>query len=222
MTSQISSRRQQTADHDPICEFCSKISRADDGASPLAWFDFRILTQTEDFVAVPALGSIVPGYLLLVTKKHVPSMACLTRGERQRLFAFTGWLARLQAEHWHPPMIFEHGAADESKARAGSCVTHAHWHLVPGPWCLTSPDYTFRRISSFEEFALQYDFKAGYLYFESYNGTALVSEADFVCSQLFRRLLAQSAGKADEWDYAVFPFFDNMKETIRAFSERLP
>ncbi|MBP7694110.1 MAG: methyltransferase domain-containing protein [Anaerolineales bacterium] len=192
------------------CEFCLKLRPGP--ALARAWYDFHILWELPDFVLVPALGSLVPGYLMLVTKRHVPSMAHLSVLERQALQQAVRQVAARQAEHWAPPVIFEHGACDD-EARAGSCITHAHWHLVPSRWPLRQADRHWEPIESFESLAAVRPLSTSYFFVADDTGLywSLATRAP---SQYFRRSLAQVLGQAEAWDYAVFPFYDHMRETL--------
>ena len=81
--------------HNSTCEFCHKINEGQT-TNRRNWYDFLILTENDGFVAIPAVGSIVPGYLLIVTKRHVPSMAHLNHHEMSRLLEFCDLMADLQ------------------------------------------------------------------------------------------------------------------------------
>ena len=54
------------------CPFCVKVI-AGEGRT----LHDRVLADLSEFVVVPALGMFLPGYLLLVTRDHVPSFAHL-------------------------------------------------------------------------------------------------------------------------------------------------
>lgn len=200
------------------CEFCERLIANSRAHPSRPWYDFNVLLETDSFVAVPALGSIVPGYLLVVSKKHVPSMAHLSEDELSNLNEFLEQIIQVQTKHWEHPVVFEHGGCSDNRHLAGSCISHAHWHVVPGPWNLIPSDIEFNEVTSFTEFARQYNKNVGYLYFQR-DGMNYFAEVETVRSQLFRRELARIAGKPDEWDYLAFPFFENIQETISSLSK---
>jgi len=199
----------ETADE---CFFCNIFSKKNNGLQSLKWYDVPVLEES-DFVAVPALGQIVPGYLLVAPRKHVFSIAQLNESSRKNFYGFIKQVCKLQTELWDRPIIFEHGACHESK-KAGACINHAHWHLVPGNWNILPPDIQAKKLSSFGEFIEQTNKQHPYLLFVDQNTNFYLAEGDGIPSQFFRRFLAAAVGKPDEWDYLVFPFFENIKQTL--------
>lgn len=194
------------------CEFCERLWNLDDAAKR-EWYDFHILSETEDFVVIPTIGSIVPGYLLIVTKLHVPSMARLDKEARQKLIEFSNHLSLMQERIWEKPLIFEHGAFNDENT-AGSCINHAHWHLVPGPFNLMPNNFNFKMVDTFETFAEHSQSAGEYLFFQNQSGTAYIAEVQRAPGQLFRRELARAVNKESDWDYVASPFYSNIRETI--------
>lgn len=197
----------------PDCEFCSRLIAGSGMEAGRPWYDFHVLFETPDFVAIPALGSIVPGYLLLVSKRHIPSMALLGDQELSVLKDFLFQLVQFQEQHWGKVVVFEHGACTDNSQVAGSCINHAHWHIVPIQCDLLPGNINFLQFESFSAFARQYSRKRGYLFFQRQENI-YCAEVEAVASQLFRRKLARIVGCPDEWDYIAYPFLENMRETI--------
>ena len=52
-------------------------------------------------------------------------------------------------------------------------------------------------------------------------GGPLISFKDRPSSQFFRRVLANRLGMPECWDYALFPFFDNVKRTYQDFDSEV-
>ncbi len=195
------------------CEFCSKFSTQKDSAGFREWYDAPLF-ETEDFVAVSALGQIAEGYLLIIPRKHILSMAQLQGEQLNRFNLFWHQVVDWQTRNWDIPIIFEHGACHEFKP-TGACINHAHWHLVPGQWDILPSSLKINKYSSFEDYANYKKINASYLLFVDQVSTFYVSESIDVPSQYFRRLLAKATDRVDEWDYLVFPFFENIKATLR-------
>lgn len=187
------------------CEFCNGLQGLERD-----WYDFRILDENNGFVTVAALGSLVPGMVLIVPKRHVPSMALLSSLERKQLYAFEGVISKRLEEIWERPILFEHGSSEE-EVRVSACIDHAHWHLTPGRFQLDDPVSDFHQISSFED-VLEMPHRSGYLAFRDQRGW-FYSQAPR-CSQFFRRLIASELERPSEWDYLVYPGLDNIRETI--------
>lgn len=195
------------------CSFCSKFSLKFSLSRTREWYDEPIIEDSH-FVAIPTLGQLVPGYLLVVSRKHVLSMAQLTVEELLLLRRFCSKVARLQHEIWDWPIIFEHGICREDKP-AGACINHAHWHMVPGYHGLLPSSARYDHIESFENFAEKEGRNRPYLYLEDQQHQAFVLNGENTQGQFFRRQLARIIGRPDEWDYAVFPFFENIRQTYQ-------
>jgi diadenosine tetraphosphate (Ap4A) HIT family hydrolase len=109
---------------DEDCPFCTKIIRGHSASE----FDL-ILAEHDRFVVTPALGMLVPGYLLLIARQHVPSLARLGPAG---LCAIDRWLDRHLpgwAARFGDYFRFEHGMGEGSCS--GACIAHAHLHLIP-------------------------------------------------------------------------------------------
>src|SRR5258706_16067800 len=73
------------------------------------WYDVPLL-QSANFGVLASLGALVPGWLLIVPKSHVLSMAQLDgslRGELVTLLEKVKWLV---ARNFAAPKVFENGA----------------------------------------------------------------------------------------------------------------
>lgn len=90
-----------------------------------------ILDETQYFYIIPALGSIVEGYILIISKRHIHSMSELTVNERKEYENLMNQYREIfKSIYTKYPIIFEHGSPlIESKLKANS-VVHAHTHIV--------------------------------------------------------------------------------------------
>ena len=96
------------------------------GSEPRAIWDTSIL-ETDEFVVVPTLGSIVPNWLLLL-----PRMSAINYREHERRCATRAidHLRSVVAEFGESDFTwFEHGAAEPASA-TGCGVDYAHIHLL--------------------------------------------------------------------------------------------
>lgn len=91
----------------------------------------RIIGCSEHFVAFVDLAPLVPGHLLVVPRRDVPSFAALPDRAWADWVSFRKRLADRLTRAWTRPVAFEHGSVDEM--RGGACITHAHLHLLPAP-----------------------------------------------------------------------------------------
>ena len=193
------------------CDFCERILQPG-GQRP--WYDFRVLGEDEHFLVVPALGSIVPGHILLVSRRHVTSLAQLTELELMFLAELVNaWSSRI-AESWGTPVYgFEHGSAVGKSVRA--CIAHAHLQLLPlsSCSCLEKGFVESRNWTSLAALA-------GIDYLLAYRpGSIGTRSHDEGTSQYLRRRLLKKLGRENECDYLVYPNLDAMRETIHRLAQ---
>jgi diadenosine tetraphosphate (Ap4A) HIT family hydrolase len=197
------------------CEFCSPISR-------LEWFNRPVALDEGRAVAVPSLGSFMPGYLLAVPVAHVTASCRISWDTKERFASFVYELvSRLTSLYRRPVTIYEHGACLSVQGSQSACVNHAHVHLVPGNFDLTTeaPSQVYKH-DSLGEF-LKIEESNPYLMLQDPGGP-LLSFNDKPTSQFFRRIIAKRLGIPDHWDYAASPFFDNIKRTYQDFGINAP
>lgn len=185
-----------------------------------------VLLQSEQFVAVPSKGSLVPGWVLVVPRRSVSSLAQLEKAERESLYLFVEQVSRHLQQSFGPLTAFEHGASGYGSAY-GCGVDHAHLHLAPLPFDLASAViansksfFSWRPVSG--AFWNAVDRERDYLALQSNNGNALVADQAPPVSQYFRRVIAHELGIGDRWDYRTHSFENNVFETINKFSAGLP
>jgi hypothetical protein len=185
--------------------------------------DRPILTSA-GFVVSAALGQFCSGYVLLLSKAHVPTLGALgIRYRREFLELKEEIRDLLKQEYGISPVFFEHGPGS-SDERGGSCIDHAHLHALPIE--LDSPPHAARaplaggRVSSYDavtDKALRHE---PYFYFESSAGHMFLFDAEDLPCQYGRRLMAEFLGTPNEWNWRVFPYYQRMVETIERLSAR--
>src|SRR4051812_36246748 len=116
------------------CDFCSEL-RANDGSTALAMVAELpaaqlVLARNQRAAAIPSIGALVPGHLLVCPLEHVPSLGALDAQTFDSVMRLSTDLeAALAREFGANSLVFEHGPG--TKSAAGSCVDHAHLHIVP-------------------------------------------------------------------------------------------
>lgn len=192
---------------------CSGSDRAE-----TAFYD-RPLFETERFVVLPSLGSIVPGWLLIVPKIRAARFSELPAEMSSELSELLTRLADHTRSRFGRPYLFEHGGYEASKVSCG--VDQAHLHLVPLKFDLLAcaredSSQTWRSCES--TLRVPFDRTIGEYLFVSSLDAALVAEVKKPVSQWFRRMIAQKSGEASKWDYKQYAYFDNVQLTIKAVS----
>jgi diadenosine tetraphosphate (Ap4A) HIT family hydrolase len=79
---------------------------------------------------LPSFGALLEGWLLVVSSRHVTSLAELQVDEWDAFIALRDQAATLVGAEYGSWIMFEHGAAG-SLRQAGCGVDHAHSHIVP-------------------------------------------------------------------------------------------
>lgn len=196
---------------DSKCVFCPSSGRQ-------PWFNTPISTDGGDTIAVPSIGSFTPGYLLIIPVIHVTALCGIPYKQRQSFLNFaTATLRRLRKHYGEDVTIFEHGACDSPMDRRSACISHAHLHAVPGSYDLCSAVAT-RDSTQYESLAscLAVRRTAPYLMLQDPRGPVIVTD-DVGVPQFFRRAIAKRLGMPEKWDFALYPFFDNIRSTYREF-----
>lgn len=194
------------------CVFCDEHLRF--SASP---FD-RVLAESESAKIVPALGMMVPGYFLAISGRHVDAVADLNGDEIAAIYSWVGQVTSKWASQFGEYMIVEHGSCPGVKT--GSCITHAHLHLVPMAAILTqtllaSKDVVWRKLPTLSAL-MQYSGR-GYVSLQA--GDEIWAATD-VClpSQWLRQRIAEEL-HLEVWDWALDPGHTQLDETLSHFAQ---
>lgn len=162
-----------------------------------------VLASDDDWVLVPTVGMFLPGYLLLVTRNHLPSLAHL---EPTRLAALEQAIAHLTeslAPVFGEYLLFEHGVAAGFDRTKGTCVDHAHLHLIPAG---RVAERVASRLGGPAELAVLSELRPyadrGYALLRRPLGWWVWAEPH-LASQWIRRTTASLLG-IEHWDWAVY------------------
>ena len=90
----------------------------------------KILYESDNFVVVPTLGSMIEGWLLVVTKNHYICMGAIPERLWSELQHVLELATKVITSKYAAPTLFEHGPVTEGR-RVGCGVDHAHLHIVP-------------------------------------------------------------------------------------------
>lgn len=179
-----------------------------------------VLAETDDFVLAPTLGSIVPGWVLVIPKRSAISFVEVARTGVMTPYAYLHQAARLLglSDDW---IWFEHGPAFAGTT-VGCGVDYAHLHI------LASPPFNF------SEFCTHIEAAGGWTRCAAKDAYAdLPSETPYYVagcgndaarlvgrelgSQFFRKAVASLSGDADRWDYRAHPFSEHVVATVDRF-----
>lgn len=175
--------------------------------------------STADAIAIPTIGAIVPDWLLVVPRICTLSLADLLPDARRSLLDFGRNLASDMAGSGQS-VFFEHGARI-AKDIVGCGVDQAHLHVLATKidlltaalsdqtvrWSEADPADPWDRLDNAEYYLIRN------------SSRALVGRAMKPQSQYFRKLIARAAGVPGQWDYKVWPNYDNVRRTYDRFVE---
>lgn len=207
------------------CEFCAELS-----GSPSRFSEVygphtnREVARFGNLSALPTIGQLFKGSLLLVPRSHVESFAqVIDDFEEDLMIALTQLTAKLRV--FGNVICFEHGATRH--AQAGCGIYHAHFHLVPVP-----------QPASVSLFTSHYDFFApdlisglrqlkdslNYFIVRDSDGTVACldesSRQSILTSQFARRALAQHYKLGNCWDWRQYTRPEKwLLETVQLLGE---
>jgi len=92
----------------------------------------RVVWETENFFVAPTIGPIgIDGYVLVISKEHNRGVGDIDEEDRKELETVLARTKAVVSETYGTPFVFEHGPR-VCQYRGGSCLDHAHLHVVPG------------------------------------------------------------------------------------------
>lgn len=201
------------------CRLCWAISKAGQRfPSNLA------LHSTDDYVVIPALGSLVQGYVLLVSKQHHESVASLEKQDasvlEQQLDEILNLVKNISS-NW---IVFEHGSTQPTGLKS-CCVGHLHLHLLPLDLHLaadlserlSSPLIPVDSISHIPE--LIGGQSCNYLFVRDVDGKQYLVKPQIYPSQYVRQVIAANIGIPQLWDWREHPRQELVISTINAFKD---
>ena len=198
------------------CVFCGKFC-AGSAYEDRSVFD-RAIWENDEFVIVPSVGSLVPGYLLVIPRQHYISIAQLPFDMLGRLARIKLVVREILTQQFSPPLFFEHGPMCHAN-NAGSCIDHAHLHCVPLAADLLPvlrSHHSLRKIEGFEAIANQARLNESYVYFENQHQEQFLFSDGHIPSQYLRRLISDAMKIPDLWDWGIFTFEQNAVATVNA------
>lgn len=202
----------------PDCRFCGHLR----DQSPARNGEWSILAETEHLVAVPSVGPLVPGWLLVVPKNHILSFGSAMPDTIATLAAETESIAERWQRLFGPLVWFEHGPA-RTRSSVGCGIDHAHLHLVPvaGEELLDGartmfPSLDFRGVTGIAAAAAPVAHDQSYLYMRAEDGSSWLATSHEIPSQAFRRVIAHQQGRPLQYDWKAFPQHDALGATLKS------
>ena len=200
----------------PECRYCQGFLSPNAVEKDALWN--RPILQSSNFVVIPTLGHFIPGWLLIVSRVHVPCVGALDLTVFDELCAVKTKCESLLAALYGQSISFEHGSC--SYGPSATCVEHAHIHVVPTNEDLTevlAQHFSGCRVHKFEELTVMFAQKRSYLMYEDAHGVKTVFDTPIVPSQYLRMLLASRVGRLEKYDWREY----SGESELRDFMSRL-
>jgi ATP adenylyltransferase len=185
--------------------------------------DWTVVGETKGLLAVPSVGALVPGWLLVLPKEHHLSYGTAIE-KHPELELELAKLASFWESFYGPLTWFEHGPK-EPGSDVGCSVDHAHMHLVPlGPLSLLergqalSEDITFEPVDGLPCITSALEHDRSYLYLRLPDSSQWLAESNSIPSQYFRRIIAAEQGRPSEWDWKQFPRHELIRDIVAKVS----
>ncbi len=187
------------------CEFCDEFAGGSANSFAVQYGNevvSRTVFEQGGFRALPSLGQLVPGYLLLVPIHHYRALADMSAEDLNTAETLKRGLTDQMRDTYGNCLSFEHGARTPD---AGGCgINHAHLHIVPFP-AEKDPVEELIRAFPVEEVSNLLELKRiqpgrSYLYYESVRGKRYTFFPPTIPSQYIRSLLAEAIG-IHSWDW---------------------
>jgi ATP adenylyltransferase len=185
----------------------------------------KVLFESDNFIVIPSLGSLLPGWLLIIPKHFSLNLSQLNKNELQELDDLA-LACELKLKEKFPSEVvrFEHGPAI-SQSKVGCGVDYAHLHIVPVNFDLIegletrlNVHYQWLEIESIQSLtSVPQD--SDYLYYRNSANRHFVTHQKDIQSQLFRRVIAHQLSTPEAFDWKRFPQVDTVEETIKNLSQ---
>lgn len=196
-------------------------------AWPTTEWDLEIF-GSRHFSVVPSLGSLLPGWLLIVPRRPLLNLRGLSPDEfadLERLRArLRGRLSALPGTIFE----FEHGSLHAGSA-TGCGVDQAHLHMVPLPFDLIkgASDLSSQRVEWLHTGYTGNPWslipqEREYVLIHRDGGPSVIGAIILPESQWLRKVIAQKLSPVAEWDYKTNPCLGNIRHTIRMFEPYAP
>ncbi len=196
------------------CTFCERLVL---GPSDAPWD--TTLGETKNYVIVPTKGSLVSGWVLVVSKRHALCSGELPLGDFVDLQEAIG-LARTVVEcHFGAATIFEHGPA-VSGTSLGCGIDHLHFHVAPLSFSLVEAvrsvvqNAHWSALENLRDLATLHRSGIGYAVVGEPGSPMVWFEPPTNIRQPLRRAIANRLGISERFDYATHPYLDNVLRTV--------
>lgn len=187
----------------------------------------RVLLESKNWYAVPTIGCLTAGYVLIICKQHYLSLADTDDNLYNEMLSLKKKVEKLLYKEFGLNCIsFEHGNT-RINSKGTNSVDHVHLHVLPfhqNIWNNIAPKikcHKFEVMDSYESVfkSFKYTKPNSYLVFQDVDKKVYyIPNAKELPSQFFRRCIANQINM-DEWNWKTEYYTENITKTLRAFKK---
>jgi ATP adenylyltransferase len=200
------------------CPFCPSLLTQ---ARSVPWN--TVLAENEHFLTMPSKGALVPGWVLVVAKRHTLCSGSLGADELRNLGTAIDEARFIVSRSFGHATIFEHGPFRSGTA-LGCGIDHMHFHVVPLSFSLVEavnhrvPGMQWQRITGISQLSEVHRAGVGYCVVQEPAGPLVLCRPPDDIRQLLRQAIATHLGVPDSFDYAAHPQLPNVLTTVDRLS----
>ena len=177
-----------------------------------------VICETKNFRVIPTVGSLIEGYVLIVTKNHINSLSELTSEQKFEYENLVNKILKIfQKLYGKTPILFEHGTPNLQNSMSATSIIHAHSHIVNFKFKNEAEiiqKYNFTPVKNFNEVK-----RENYIYFQNGDDSKYVSYNFDSVSQLMRILIANEINKEQQYNWREFDFKENIVTMLNKFKD---
>lgn len=177
-----------------------------------------VICETKNFRVIPTVGSLIEGYVLIVTKNHINSLSELTSEQKFEYENLVNKILKIfQKLYGKTPILFEHGTPNIQNSMSATSIIHAHSHIVNFKFKNEAEiiqKYNFTPVKNFNEVK-----RENYIYFQNGDDSKYVSYSFDSVSQLMRILIANEIDKGEQYNWRKFDFKENIVTMLNKFKD---
>lgn len=207
------------------CDFCNEFNGGVENAFAERYgkhLPDRVLIATDKFRALPSLGQIVEGHLLIVPVAHYRALADMPAQHVEQLENLCHHVRAVLQGLYGPCICFEHGI----RRQGGGCgIEHAHMHALPlkasGVLGVLTRTFDGSRVRQLADIENTVSRDSSYLFFEDGSAQRYVFPVNHLPSQYMRKLVAGCIGKLN-WNWRDSGHESELISTLHRLSPLFP
>lgn len=189
-------------------------------------YDDRCVYTSENFFVIPTLGQFIKGYLLIIPKRHIMSMAELSQNEFEEFITVLEdikYILKMTYNNSHI-LVWENGTGNNGIGKAKDSIVHAHTHIVPSS---LTPNLIKEKSGINFTLINPYDLskfgKHSYLLLLDDKFWIINDDSNlYIPRQFIRQLLAEDCNiTGEQWNWRLYPFNDLIHQTLKDIFDSL-